>query len=189
MNPRKIVIKKYENRRLYDTARSQYVNLDEVAQLVRDGNEVQVLDAVTGEDLTRLVLTQIIVEHAKSPDSVFPLDVLREMVVASGRASQESALKYIKAAFQMYQTAFQAMSPGLNPLDFMNVPREPHVAPTARAPDAESAGAETSSAQARPPSDSAEVAELRRRLSDLETLVFKPKPRLRKRQQTRRSKR
>ena len=76
MSPQTIVIKKYENRRLYDSTHSRYVNLDEVAQMVRDGRDVQVVDAVTGEDRTRAVLTQIVVEHAKDDHSAFPLDVL-----------------------------------------------------------------------------------------------------------------
>lgn len=180
MKPKKVVIKKYENRRLYDTTRSQYVNLDEVAQLVRDGNEVQVLDAATGEDLTRLILTQIIVEHAKLPNSVFPLDVLRQMVVASGRATQESAMKYVKAAFEMYQTALQAMAPGLNPFDFMNRPSQARAPSVGGAPDSESVGTETSDHS---PADSegGEVAELRRRLEELEALVSKSKTRSRPR--------
>ena len=77
MDQKTVVIKKYENRRLYDTTNSRYVNLEEVAQLVQSGKDVQVVDAATGEDLTRLVLTQIIVEDAKTPNSNFPLDVLR----------------------------------------------------------------------------------------------------------------
>ncbi|HTV55635.1 MAG TPA: polyhydroxyalkanoate synthesis regulator DNA-binding domain-containing protein [Terriglobia bacterium] len=173
--PKKIVIKKYENRRLYDTARSQYVNLDEVAQLVRDGNEVQALDAATGEDITRLILTQIIVENAKSPNSVFPLQVLRQMVVASGRATQESALKYIKAAFDMYQTAFRAVVPGLNPFELMNLSREPREA--SPEPHSNSAGVETGAMPSRPAPDRAEVAELRRRIEELEALASKPKVR------------
>jgi len=92
MNRKPMIIKKYENRRLYDTTNSRYINQDEVAQMVRDGHDVQVVDAATGEDLTRLVLTQIIVEQAKAPDSTFPLDVLRQMVVASGKATQETTL-------------------------------------------------------------------------------------------------
>ena len=89
--PKTLIIKKYENRRLYNTATSQYINQDQVAQLVREGHDVRVVDAATGEDLTRLILAQIVVEDAKAPDSVFPLDVLRQMIVASGRATQESA--------------------------------------------------------------------------------------------------
>lgn len=114
-----IVIKKYENRRLYDTTNSRYINLDEVAQSVRDGHDVQVVDAATGEDITRLILTQIIVDNAKAPDSAFPLDILRQMVVATGRASREGTLNYMKAMFDMYQTAYRAMPPTMAPFDFM----------------------------------------------------------------------
>ena len=110
MNRKKIIIKKYGNRRLYDTAHSRYINQDEVAEMVRDGRDVQVVDAATGEDLTRLVLTQIIVEHAKEPGSAFPLDILRQMVVAYGKATQENTLKYTKAVLDMYQNAYQAIA-------------------------------------------------------------------------------
>ena len=66
MAERKAVIKKYENRRLYDTGASRYVNLEDVARMVREGVEVQVVDARSGEDLTRVILTQVIVEDAKT---------------------------------------------------------------------------------------------------------------------------
>ena len=82
--PQTLIIKKYENRRLYNTLTSQYINQEQVAQLVREGHDVRVVDAATGEDLTRLILAQIVLEDAKTPDSVFPLDVLRQMIVASG---------------------------------------------------------------------------------------------------------
>src|SRR3974390_875043 len=98
-----LIIKKYENRRLYNTLTSQYINQDQVAQLVRDGHDVRVVDAATGEDLTRLVLAQIVLDDAKTPDSVFPLDVLRQMIVASGRATQENPLRYMKARLDMCQ--------------------------------------------------------------------------------------
>ena len=92
MQPKVILIKKYENRRLYDTTNSRYVNLDEVAQMLQRGEDVKVVDAATGEDITRLILTQIIVEDAKTTGSNFPLDVLRQMVIASGKAGQEGTL-------------------------------------------------------------------------------------------------
>src|SRR5450432_1452746 len=100
MKQKPILIKKYENRRLYDSTNSCYVNLDEVAKMMQNGDNVRVVDATTGEDITRLILTQIIVEDAKTPDSNFPLDVLRQMVIASGKASQESALQYVKACWR-----------------------------------------------------------------------------------------
>ncbi len=123
MPPKTLIIKKYENRRLYNTATSQYINQDQVAQLVREGHDVRVVDAASGEDLTRLILAQIVVEDAKGPDSVFPLDVLRQMIVASGRATQESALHYMKAMLDLYQNAYRAMPPAMNPLEFMRWPQ------------------------------------------------------------------
>ena len=120
MPPKSVLIKKYENRRLYDATNSRYVNLDEVAQLVQQGNDVQVVDASSGEDITRLILTQIIAEGAKTADSNFPLDILRQMVIASGRASQESAIRYTKAMLDLYQSTYRAMVPTLNPFDFMH---------------------------------------------------------------------
>lgn len=132
MTRKPVIIKKYENRRLYDSTNSRYINQDEIARMIREGREVQVLDAATGEDITRLVLTQIIVEDAKEPDSTFPLDILRQMVVASGKATQENTLKYMKAIGDMYQNAYRALAPPLNSFEFMppgfGPPQSPPVA-------------------------------------------------------------
>ena len=111
MSPDTVVIKKYGNRRLYDTTNSQYINLDDVARMVRDGRDIQVVDAVTGEDLTRTVLTQIVVEQSKGEDSAFPLDVLRQMIAASGKATKDAALTYVKAVSEMYQNAYRTVAP------------------------------------------------------------------------------
>ena len=164
MERKMIVIKKYENRRLYDTTNSRYINLDEIAQLVREGRDVQVVDAATGDDLTRTVLTQIIMEQAKEPDSAFPLDVLRQMVVASGRATQESALKYMKAMFDLYQNAYRVMSPPMNPFEFMQSAGPRASGETVPAP------------QTMGQSDQPQVDELKRRIEELESLVSKVMP-------------
>ncbi len=171
MEQKTVIIKKYENRRLYDTANSRYVNLEEVAQLVQSGKNVQVVDAASGEDLTRLVLTQIIVEDAKTPNSNFPLDVLRQMVVASGRASQESTLKYMKAVFDMYQSAYRALPSPLNPFGLMpNMnPAAPPSAADATTPPA--AAPESWTAAAPEPNGGSEVKDLKRRIDELEGLV------------------
>jgi len=166
MNRRTVLIKKYENRRLYDSTNSRYINLEEVAQMVRGGDDVQVVDAATGEDLTRLILTQIIVEHAKEPDSAFPLDVLRQMVVASGKATQETTLKYTKAILDMYQNAYRAMAPPLNPFEFMRGP----ASPTETERDTPSSFAGPVASQGAKPK-AGEVDELRKRLEELEALV------------------
>src|SRR5450631_1963637 len=119
MKQKSILIKKYENRRLYDTTNSRYVNLDEIAKMMQNGANVRVVDATTDEDITRLILTQIIVEDAKTSDSNFPLDVLRQMVIASGRASQESALQYIKALLDISQNSYSVMAPPVNSFEFI----------------------------------------------------------------------
>jgi polyhydroxyalkanoate synthesis repressor PhaR len=171
MAKKTVVIKKYENRRLYDTTNSRYVNLEEVAQLLQQGNDVQVIDATTNEDITRLILTQIIVEDAKTPNSSFPLDLLRQMVIASGRASQESTLKYMKAMLDIYQNTYRAMAPPLNPFDFMqnlrtdrDIPRDER-----RESAPETAPGAPRKETVRPDSD--EVTELKKRLAELERLV------------------
>ena len=101
--PDRIVIKKYENRRMYDTSQSRYVNLDDLAEMVRQGADVQVVDAKTGEDLTRVTLTQVIMEDAKDQPAGLPLELLRQLIVASDRARQDFLMWYLKSAFDSYQ--------------------------------------------------------------------------------------
>ena len=97
-----IVIRKYPNRRLYDTSSGKYVNLDDLADMVRKGIDIQVVDAKTGEDITRVVLTQIIVEDAKGRPTGLPLEFLRQLIMASDRAGQEFIMWYLKSAFDAY---------------------------------------------------------------------------------------
>jgi len=103
MEPAPVVIKKYGNRRLYDTAASRYVNLDEIAGLIRQGKDVRILDAKTGKDLTRVTLTQIITEDAKDKPTGLPLELLRQLVVASDEVRQEFVMWYLKSAFDAYE--------------------------------------------------------------------------------------
>lgn len=168
MAQKTVVIKKYENRRLYDTTNSRYVNLEEVAQMLQHGDEVQVIDSASGEDITRLILTQIIVEDAKTADSTFPLDLLRQMVVASGRASQESALKYMKAMLDVYQNTYRAMP---NPFDFMQGFRAGQEKPEDGVRTQEPEQAQKAETKATKPKDTAEVQDLKGRLAELEKLV------------------
>jgi len=104
MDPDKVVIKKYANRRLYDTSGSRYINLEDIAALVRNGTDVQVLDANSGEDLTRVTLTQIITEDAKGGPSGLPLELLRQLIVTTDRVGQEFILWYLKSAYDTYQS-------------------------------------------------------------------------------------
>ena len=102
MKPSLVVIKKYGNRRLYDTAGSRYVNLEDLAALVRAGKEVRVVDAKSGRDLTRVTLTQIITEDAKDKPTGLPLELLRQLIMASDEVRQEFLMWYLKSAFDTY---------------------------------------------------------------------------------------
>lgn len=153
-----ILIRKYENRRLYDTTNSRYVNLDDVARLLQHGDDVRVTDAATGDDITRLILTQIIVEGAKTQDSGFPLDILRDMVIATGRASQENAVRYTQAMLDLYKSTYRAMTPAFNPFEF--VPSAGVAGgPRAPAPEPDAGG------------EKQEVTNLKQRVAELEKLV------------------
>jgi polyhydroxyalkanoate synthesis repressor PhaR len=169
-----LIIKKYENRRLYNTLTSQYINQEQVAQLVRHGHDVRVIDAANGEDITRLIIAQIVLEDAKTPDSVFPLDVLRQMIVASGRATQDGALRYMRAMMDMYQNAYRAMPAPLNPFEVFSgwgqsVGNKNTAEATAN-PDLD-ASTTSPAGQSRKHENGSEVAELRHRIEELETAL------------------
>jgi polyhydroxyalkanoate synthesis repressor PhaR len=104
-----VVIKRYGNRRLYNTAASRYVNLEDIAALVREGKDVKVVDAKTGRDLTRVTLTQIITEDARDKPTGLPLELLRQLIVASDEVRQEFIMWYLKSAFETYQTVQSAL--------------------------------------------------------------------------------
>ena len=122
-----ILIKKYGNRRLYDTAASRYVNLEDLAAHVRAGREVRVVDAQSGQDLTRVVLTQIITEDAKDKPTGLPLELLRQLIIASDEVRQEFLMWYLKSAFDTYQKLqdtvqnrlSEVQSAVLSPVDMM----------------------------------------------------------------------
>lgn len=79
-----LAIKRYPNRKLYNTETKQYITLDGIAELIREGEEVQVLDHASGEDLTTLTLTQIIFEQEKKQSGFLPRNVLTGLVQAGG---------------------------------------------------------------------------------------------------------
>jgi polyhydroxyalkanoate synthesis repressor PhaR len=175
MERKKVVIKKYENRRLYDATNSRYVNLDEIARAIQDGHDVQVLDSATGEDITRLVLTLIVVEQAKAPNSVFPLDVLREMVVASGKATRVSAMNYMSALANMYRTMLPQVPPAMAPLEFLQDMMQAAQRGTTVAAAPVNQVNELLSLASESPAE-LEVSGLKQRIDQLEQLVSKLNP-------------
>jgi polyhydroxyalkanoate synthesis repressor PhaR len=153
------VIRKYSDRRLYDTSGSRYVKLDDIARMIREGVEVEVRDARTGKDITRVILTQIIMEDAREGDAGPPLPLLRQMVMASDRATHDFLAWYLNSTLDLYKKAQQTLRSRVeeakhvasSPLDFVR-----HLL----------------AGQAWPPErGSDEVEEMRRRIRELEERV------------------
>ncbi len=99
----KVTIKKYANRRLYDTESSAYITLDRLAQMVREGREFEVVDAKTGEDITRQVLTQIIVDEESRGSTMLPLNFLKQLIGLYGNSMQNFVPQYLEAAMDSFQ--------------------------------------------------------------------------------------
>ncbi|MBL8838678.1 MAG: polyhydroxyalkanoate synthesis repressor PhaR [Alphaproteobacteria bacterium] len=111
-----IKIKKYANRRLYNTATSSYVTLDHLCRMVKDGQDFVVHDAKTGEDITRSVLTQIIVEEeAKGGQNMLPVNFLRQLISFYGDNLQALVPRYLEnsmAAFARNQEQMRGYMQG-----------------------------------------------------------------------------
>lgn len=97
-----VVIKKYANRRLYNTAKSSYVTLDDLSRMVRSGEEFQVFDAKTGEDITRSVLTQIIFDQEAKGQKMLPTNFLRQLIRLYGDAMQGIVPGYLDASMDAF---------------------------------------------------------------------------------------
>jgi polyhydroxyalkanoate synthesis repressor PhaR len=97
-----VVIKKYANRRLYNTASSSYVTLDDLCQMVKAGNDFQVLDAKSGDDITRQVLTQIIVEEEAKGQNLLPVAFLRQLIGFYGDSLQALLPRYLEQTMDSF---------------------------------------------------------------------------------------
>lgn len=168
MSQPKVVIKKYGNRRLYDTSASRYINLEEIAEMVRNGKDIQVVDATTGEDVTHVTLTQIIVENAKGQPKGLPIELLRQLIVASDHAGQEFISWYLNSAMSTYQKLQSAIQGGI--ADVQSAAMSPLSAVKKVVSDA-----------IRPDGEPNELEELRKRVADLEGRLSEKKTTSKKR--------
>ncbi len=174
MNPATIVIKKYPNRRLYDTSASRYINLEDIGELIRKGKDVQVVDAQTGEDLTRVTLTQIIVDDAKQQPTGLPLELLRQLIMSSDQVGREFIMWYLKSAYEAYQNVQGKLQSGLtgvqsaamSPISMIKniMQGQP---PGSHVPESHVPESRTDSG--------AELQQLRQRIAELEARAEKPK--------------
>jgi polyhydroxyalkanoate synthesis repressor PhaR len=162
-----VLVKKYGNRRLYDTDQSRYITLEELAESVRQGKDVRVVDAKSGEDLTTGTLAQIIIE-GRGAGRLLPPALLVQLIRMGDDALAEFLGQYVSWALEVYLQAkqgVQAMAP-FNPFGSFGLPRSfgmgapgwPPAPPARQAP-------------APPPGD--EVAALRRELDELKKSLKK----------------
>ncbi len=96
------VVKKYANRRLYNTATSSYVTLDELARMIREGREFVVYDAKTGEDITRSVLTQIILEEDSKGRNLLPIGFLRQLIALYDDSLHALLPRYLELSMENF---------------------------------------------------------------------------------------
>jgi polyhydroxyalkanoate synthesis repressor PhaR len=151
-----MLVKKYGNRRLYDTESSRYVTLEELAEKIRHGSDARVIDAKTGEDLTQSTLTQIILE-SRGAGKLLPIPLLMQLIRLGDDALADFMGRYVSWALEMYlqtkQVAFGGLMQNLNPFARMMgmggfMPQQPEPPPAQ-------------------PSVASEMAELRRELEAL----------------------
>jgi polyhydroxyalkanoate synthesis repressor PhaR len=98
-----IIIKKYANRRLYNTRSSSYITLDDLARMTREGVDFQVLDAKTGGDITHQILTQIIMEEESHGEQMLPVSFLRQLISMYGNSMQAMMPHYLEASMDNFR--------------------------------------------------------------------------------------
>ena len=97
-----VVIKKYANRRLYNTRSSSYITLEHLAKMTREGVEYKVLDAKSGADITHQILTQIIMEEEASGEQMLPVSFLRQLIAMYGNSMQSLVPHYLEASMDSF---------------------------------------------------------------------------------------
>ncbi len=100
--PAPIIIKKYANRRLYNTGSSSYITLEHLATMTREGRDFQVLDAKSGEDITRSVLTQIVMDGENTGQTMLPTSFLRQIIALYGNSMQSVVPHYLEASMNAF---------------------------------------------------------------------------------------
>jgi polyhydroxyalkanoate synthesis repressor PhaR len=158
-----MLVKKYGNRRLYDTENSVYVTMDELTDKIRKGSDVTIIDAKTGEDLTQATLTQAIVE-GRNGSRYLPVPLLHQLLRLGDDALAEFFNRYVSAALEMYlqaRSGAQMLGP-LNPFAALN-------------PFASALLRPFSSSPPPPPQPNAEMESLKREMEELKRSLRKRK--------------
>ena len=165
----KVTIKKYANRRLYDTEQSSYITLDRLATMIREGRDFEVIDAKSGEDITHQVLTQIIVEEEARGGTMLPVNFLRELIGLYGGQVQGAVPQYLEAAMDAFKKNQQALTGAFSATTLADLTKRN----MAMFEDAASALTGRRPAASAPPSDADELARLKAELAALQAKVDK----------------
>lgn len=99
-----VIIKKYANRRLYNTQSSSYITLDHLAKMTREGVDFRVLDAKSGTDITHQILTQIIMDEEANGEQMLPVNFLRQLISMYGNSMQSLVPHYLEASMENFRT-------------------------------------------------------------------------------------
>jgi polyhydroxyalkanoate synthesis repressor PhaR len=175
-----VTIKKYANRRLYNTATSSYVTLDTLCQMVKDGVDFVVFDAKNGDDITRQVLTQIIVEEEGKGQNLLPISFMRKLISFYGDNMQWALPSYLDHSMQSFsrnqermREYFATTMGGIFPFGALNQMGKQNLAMMEQAmkmfaPYSGQPGEAGENAEPAPSPPSREINDLRRRLDELE---------------------
>ncbi len=170
-----VVIKKYANRRLYNTGTSSYITLEDIAAMVRAETEFQVVDAKTGEDITHQILTQIILDQESSGKGaqMLPVSFLRDLIGMYGNSMQSMIPGYLEASmasFRKNRTELaEAWSKGLSSNPFAKI-AETNIAMMRAAAEAFMPG---NKASAPPPSKDDDLSALREQMAEMQKKLDK----------------
>ncbi|MCK5392155.1 MAG: hypothetical protein KAJ31_06985 [Deltaproteobacteria bacterium] len=100
--PDQITIKKYSNRRLYDSTNKRYVTLEDIAFLIREGSEIKVIDSQSGDDISKVILIQVILESEKNKEDILPVSFLHMLIKYGNKVAKDFFENYFLMMFQPY---------------------------------------------------------------------------------------
>lgn len=100
--PGQVIIKKYSNRRLYDSTNKRYVTLEDISELIREGSEVKVIDSQSGADISKVILIQVILESEKNKEDILPVSFLHMLIKYGNKVAKDFFENYFLMMFQPY---------------------------------------------------------------------------------------
>ncbi len=166
-----VIIKKYANRRLYNTRSSSYITLDHLAKMTREGVDFKVLDAKAGTDITHQILTQIIMEEEASGEQMLPVNFLRQLIGMYGNSMQGMIPHYLEASMDNFRANQVKLNKALedslgnNPLAKL---AQQNLAMFKSAMRAFVPGAELGAPSAAKAADADELAQLRAQMAEMQ---------------------